>query len=118
MKTLRTVKGEAIYSKHKKNRKDDPCPLCNEELLHHFTYWKVITNSFPYDRIARVHDMVVPIRHVVENKLTKDELEEYEELKNGFLSEKYTYFIEVSAKEKTILNHFHIHLINLKTSFC
>lgn len=106
-----------MYAKHRKNKVDKGCPLCNAEGIKVFNYWKIIKNKFPYDRISEVHDMILPIRHATENELTKEEWDEYNKLRKGFLNENYTYFIEASMKTKTIPSHLHIHLINVKRGF-
>ena len=60
---------------------DHECRLCAPTPLKTFTYWKIIKNNFPYDRIARVHDMLVPIRHTREQELSDAELDELSQIK-------------------------------------
>lgn len=89
------------------------CPLCDTDPLEQFTHWKIIPNAFPYDRIAKQHDMVVPLRHVDEDGLTEEESIEYQALKRTRLQD-YEYIIEASSKNKSIPAHFHLHLLVAK----
>ena len=115
MKTLRTRKSENIYIKHRKNNKETGCPLCKREKLKLFKYWKIIKNRFPYDKIAREHSMLLPIRHVTENGLNKKELDELKGIKNSYINKSdYNYIIEATESNKSQPNHFHLHLIKLK----
>jgi diadenosine tetraphosphate (Ap4A) HIT family hydrolase len=115
MKDLRTKKTFKIYKKHLKNGKDKGCPLCKREPLKAFRYWKIIKNRFPYDRIASVHNMLIPFRHVTEELLTKSELTELLKIKNSFLkNENYNYIMEATVHTKTQPSHFHLHLVKLK----
>ena len=121
LKTLRTTKTESIYQKHleslKRSKIDKKlCPLCEEQsLVKSFKYWKIIRNAFPYDKISSKHDMILPFRHVVENKFNKKELAEFKKIKNNFINKSdYNFIIETTLTKKTIPNHFHLHLITLK----
>ena len=107
MSTLRTKQSEEEYQKNK----DIICPLCERESIHKFKYSKIIQNNFPYDKIAKIHHMIVPFRHVTENELTGDELVEFNEIKQKYLYPEYEYLIESSMKKKSIPEHFHLHLI-------
>ncbi len=90
------------------------CPLCSGEPLKTFTHWKVMQNAFPYDGIARVHDMLVPLRHSTEGELTEEELKELFDIKQGHLNEHYEYVMEATNKTKSVPTHFHLHLIITK----
>jgi diadenosine tetraphosphate (Ap4A) HIT family hydrolase len=84
--------------------------LCEKVSIQSFTYWKITENSFPYDQIAKTHHMLVPLRHVIEDELSKDELAEFKTIKAEHVSE-YDWIIEATAKNKSIPNHFHLHFI-------
>lgn len=86
------------------------CALCSKEAKHRFSHWKIICNDFPYDLIADVHDMIVPIRHVDEGGITEEEWQEYHQIKADFIQQ-YDYLVEATNKNKSIPAHFHIHLI-------
>lgn len=114
MASFRTKKSEEKYYKHLKNKKGG-CPMCDRSGLKTFKYWKIIKNRFPYDRIAKKHNMLVPIRHVVEDDLNQKELIEFKKIKNSFLKDSdYDYIMEASPKIKSMPTHFHLHLIVLK----
>lgn len=91
------------------------CVLCEKVPLHKFVHWKIISNDFPYDLIAEVHEMIVPIRHSIEEGLTQEERDEFFEIKQGYL-QKYGYIIEATRTVKSIPEHFHLHLIIEKAS--
>jgi hypothetical protein len=87
------------------------CPLCTTEALKTFTYLKIIPNRFPYDGVAKQHDMVVPLRHATWAQLTEAERSELEAIKETYISDTYEYIIEAAQKIKSIPTHFHLHLV-------
>ena len=91
---------------------DRGCIICEREPLECYKYWKVIENHFPYDRIASLHNMLVPMRHVTEEELTKEEYQELQIKKNH--TDQYHYIIEAANHSKSIPQHFHLHLIVAK----
>ncbi len=115
MYTLRTPEGEQKYQDYiKGGGLDNGCPLCRNNALKAFTHWKIIPNDFPYDRVAERHDMIVPLRHVIEHDLTEEEKKELIEIKDTYINDTYRYVMEASHKSKSIPPHFHLHLITLK----
>ena len=115
MASLRTPEGTIEFNEHVKNRhKDEKCPLCEKESIKKFKYWRIVNNDFPYDMIAKIHHMIIPIRHVTFTVLSEAELKEIEEIKVSFINEDYDYIIEATQKNKSIPNHFHLHLIVAK----
>ena len=90
------------------------CKLCKEVIVKKFKHWKVIQNRFPWDRIAKVHHMIVPIRHVTFEKLNNAEKKEYQIIKESYLQKNYENISESTNKRKTIPEHFHLHLIVAK----
>lgn len=112
MPTLRTAKTEKIYAEHKKNGGlSNGCPLCLESAIKEFKYWRIIDNKFPYDKIAEVHHMITPKRHVAEGSLDEEEKEELYKIKTTYVAKNYDFIIEASPRLKTIPAHFHLHLI-------
>lgn len=87
------------------------CVLCGAPSLREFKHWRVISNRFPYDKIAKTHDMIIPKRHVTEPELNAEEMEELREIKEGNLHKEYDFIIEATHRMKTIPAHFHLHLI-------
>lgn len=115
MKGLRTSKNQEKYTKYLKKNKEEGCPLCKRLPLKAFKYWKVIKNNFPYDKIAREHNMIVPLRHVTEDFLNRNELRELKDIKNVYIKEfNYHYILEATAQIKTQPEHFHLHIIKLR----
>lgn len=88
------------------------CPLCDAEPLQQFPHWKIVRNIYPYDKIAKKHDMLVPLRHAREAELTVEESAELDQIKETYVHENYEYMIEATHKRKSIPAHFHLHLID------
>lgn len=100
------------YKDYLKNHPSDgSCPLCSKEAIRTFKHWKITDNAFPYDLIASKHRMVVPNRHVPEEELSGDELNELAKIKREFIDSDFDYIIEATTKNKSVPEHFHLHLI-------
>ncbi len=82
--------------------------------IKEYKYWKILKNEYPWDLMAKTHDMIVPKRHVSFEKLNSAEKKEFDLIKKNYLEKKYTHLIEVSDKGKSIPSHFHVHLIILR----
>lgn len=107
---------DARYKAVMKERGEDfPCPLCASVPLKEFTHWKLLENDFPYDRVTVVHHMLLPKRHVSEPELTEEEREEYASLKRGYIAEHYEMLFEGTPKQRSVPEHFHIHVTVLNT---
>ena len=87
------------------------CPLCTAPVIKEFEHFKIITNIFPYDKVAEVNDMIITKRHVAERGLNNAEQEELTEVKHGYVADNYEYIIESTHHTKSIPHHFHLHLI-------
>lgn len=115
MGTLRTPEGSKRYKAYiKKGGLEGGCRICEEVAIKDLQYWKIIRNSFPYDKIAKTHDMIVPKRHVTERELSRDELVELQIAKTSYIDATYEYLIESAHSQKSIPGHFHLHLIIAK----
>ena len=115
MFSLRIPETQARYDEHKKTPEFNDCPLCRAVPVEEFTYWKIIPNEFPYDRVAKQHDMVVLKRHASEEELTDKESEEFKHVRKDLLGrETYNYIMEATNYTKSIPPHAHWHLICLK----
>lgn len=111
---LRTEDLERSYQEFRKTDTfNDGCVLCKEEPLKLFTHWKIIIAKFPYNRIANMHHMIVPIKHKKEVDLSAEEQQELAHIKESELND-YDFLMEPTHKGKSIPNHFHIHLIKFK----
>jgi diadenosine tetraphosphate (Ap4A) HIT family hydrolase len=116
MGTLRIAESEERYQKVLRGGVlKQGCPLCSKKPIKLFAYWKIIHNDFPYDKIADIHDMIVPLRHANEQELSDDERTELERIKKEeYLQSGYEYMIESTRKKKSVPAHFHLHLIVAK----
>lgn len=90
------------------------CGICNEKLIKDFKYWKIVDNRFPWNRIAEVHHMIIPKRHITYEKLNKAEKEEYQKIRSKYLDKQYDLIAEATLKKKSIKGHLHLHLIILR----
>ncbi len=112
-----SLRSEAMTQKYRDHLAtgvlDKSCPLCDEMAIKTFTYWKIIQNNFPYDLIADIHHMIVPMRHESEQGLSREEWDELYTIKYQDLQE-YDLIIEATKRKKSVPAHFHLHLVNLK----
>lgn len=78
-----------------------------------YSHWYILTNLFPYDNIAKEHDLLVPKR--VFGKMSdcnREEWEEYKTILNQLESDSYyDSILENFSKSRSILKHLHLHLI-------
>ncbi len=116
MGTLRTPETEAAYTKVKEEgHLREGCVLCTIPSVKEFNEWRIIENRFPYDLIASVHHMILPKRHTAE--LSKSEQKEYEEIKETYMQPTYEFFIEPVNRQRSIPEHWHLHLITAKHTY-
>lgn len=110
-------RSDEVFDSYQKFQKDgglsDGCALCKKAVIKKFNHWFITVNDFPYDRIAKVHNMIVSIRHINEAGLNDEERAELLEIKQKYLGD-YDFFIEASEKKRSVPTHFHIHLIQTK----
>ena len=114
--SFRSQEGHEKYEEYKRQLPPNPpCPYCERtDVVHTFRLWKILVALYPYDLIASTHDLLMPIRHITEDRLTDEEREELIEIKHTYLKEHYQYILEPTVTRKTIPDHFHLHLINGK----
>jgi diadenosine tetraphosphate (Ap4A) HIT family hydrolase len=113
--TLRNQDSETKYENHIARRHlRTGCALCKNKEIVGFKYWKIITNKFPYDAVAIVHEMLIVKRHTDGTDLTEEEITELLELRAGFLNDNYQYIIEALPNAKSVPGHLHLHLIITK----
>jgi diadenosine tetraphosphate (Ap4A) HIT family hydrolase len=91
------------------------CHLCEASSVTEFEHWRVIKNKFPYDMVAVQHDMIVPKVHKKEEDLTAAELQELRELKTTYINDNFQMIMESVPRNKSIPEHFHLHLLAIKT---
>lgn len=93
----------------------DGCPLCKSNTITEFSYWRLIGNDFPYDRVAEVHHQIVPKRHTDGEDLTEEEKAEFSLLlKTDLNSRGYNYVMQSLPKNMSIPAHLHYHLIKAR----
>jgi diadenosine tetraphosphate (Ap4A) HIT family hydrolase len=118
MINLRTRKTADKYKKHIANGfLANGCNLCKnnkDELIKEFKHWRIVDNIFPWDRITKIHHMIIPKRHIKGIDLTKTEISELESIKSKYINKKYQIIAEPVRKYKSIPEHFHLHLIVIK----
>jgi hypothetical protein len=108
--TYRSPETEKRYRAFLATVPEDMCLLCRKPSKREFTHWRIVENSFPYDRIARVHDMLLPKEHKAEHELSHEEWLEYNTLKHGIVDENYQFILEATSSNKSVPKHFHVHL--------
>ncbi len=117
--TLRVPETQEAYDRLRASGAlSDRCVLCEKEPVQAFQHWKIITNDFPYDRIARVHHMLVPYRHVTERGLSETERRELLDIKRDYINKSaYNWLMEAAKGHKTIPDHFHLHILAEREAF-
>lgn len=117
--TLRKRFSEAYYRRHMLYFKKDTCPFCMKDMfIKEYGEWMILGNRFPYDKIAKKHDLLCLKDHSdgsglysgnpghIDAKRMDELLEIKEEIKND-----YDCFLENFNHGRTIPSHYHIHLI-------
>jgi hypothetical protein len=114
MKTFRTDKTQLAYDEYKKNPDVSAtgCWICDKESIREFKLWRIVENSFPYDKIATRHHMITTIRHAPESDVTEEEWLEFAEIKLNFLYKEYEYVMQATPKVQSIPGHYHLHLLD------
>lgn len=93
------------------NREKNTCPMCENVATKEYVYWKIQTNDFPYDFVAKKHDLLTLKRHEGDpNKLTQNEIEEYHEIVR-LAGKEYDSITLNLGKTRSIPNHLHYHLL-------
>src|SRR3989304_10168236 len=107
---LRTDETMQKYIEHEKKNKD-VCFFCFSDSEKTFRFWKMKKNKFPYDKIAEDHMMISPYEHVADREhLMPAAKIELEKIIRRLEEEKYfDVFFENFKKNRTILDHYHIH---------
>jgi hypothetical protein len=112
METFRTAQTQKSYDEYRlKCQSPSMCWLCEKVPLKTSKYWRIVENSFPYDRFVSIHHMLLPIRHVQEKDLNQDELKEFSEIKEKLLSDAYEFIMWATMKQQSVPQHYHVHLL-------
>ncbi len=111
------------FKKYEEARKNAPpgCPLCRAKdinVIKDFTYWVIIPNDFPYDKIAKENNMLTLKRHADLDQMTAEEAAELILIKSQTLPTlPYSTLYENLPRQQSVKGHYHIHLIVLKDEF-
>jgi hypothetical protein len=112
MRVLRSKELQEEYDNYLKERAPQvECLLCPIPPIKDFKFWKITDVMFPWDKIAKVHHMILPKRHIRENELTDEEKKELQEIKDGYINDNYDLFAEATNRKKSVPSHFHVHLV-------
>ncbi len=114
MASLRSPETAESYRKYLKSEPGGSCSLCEKVPIKEFAFWKIVENSFPYDKISKTHHMLMPTRHVSEDFLSEEERKELRDIKISFVQAEYDWIIESTHKNRSIPEHFHLHLLTAK----
>lgn len=113
IKVLRSNKIAKAYTKRLEEVEDGSYVFDFLKLptIKNWQYWILVKNEFPYDKIAKKHDLLVPRRFISDGEEMEDlELNELYEIKEE-LNEDYDVYCEGTKRNRTVPEHFHIHCI-------
>lgn len=107
--TLRLPESEAVYKEERLNnqvRKLSALPSLQE-----WNYWRLVKNTYPYDRVFMKHDMLV-----LKRKHAKPTFYEFGELQLILekIQNNYDCYLYNFAHLQSVNNHYHIHLLIYK----
>lgn len=110
------LRSAETFKTYHDNPKRDPsleCFICSAAPSRIFPYWKIIKNDFPYDAVASIHEMLVPIRHVARDTgLSAEEFAALDIIKRVLNKERtHDAIIENLDRGRTVPGHFHYHLM-------
>jgi len=116
---FRSHKIEKAYHKHRQDLGHEVCLLCDglkAKVTKNFKHWVILSNKFPYDKIAKNHDLLVIKNHIASlDKLSKEESEELFKIKTTHLPKmNYCLILENLPKRQSVKGHYHFHLVELK----
>lgn len=84
--------------------------LEEENILYNGTYWAVIPNDFPYDRVFETHHLLVPKRvFAFASDMTSEEFDELQQIKID-LDKNYDSVLENLYERRSVHKHFHLQL--------
>ena len=113
MEVLRTKKClKRYHDKRKKLGKEfSNVDLTKLECVRRYFYWTLVKNEFPYDKITKRHDMLVPLRKFPkEGNMTMLEWCELMNIKKE-IEKDYDSFLENTFHRRVLSNIFHLHCI-------
>lgn len=116
---LRSAQTYHRYHDNPKRKLDasSSCFICTATpLILNAKHWRLIHNDFPYDAVATLHLMLVPVRHIATaSELSTDEQAELQTIKALLDHEgNFDAVIENLARGRTYLPHYHLHVLQWK----
>jgi hypothetical protein len=57
--------------------------------------------------------MLIPIRHTAD--INEEEQAEFQEIKKSYINHHYRYIMEATHPTKSIPQHYHLHLVEIKS---
>lgn len=115
-----SLRTKALLKKYEADRAQKTpwtCPFCvvDEIVKKDFTYWQIISSKYPYNKLAKLNDILILKRHVgSEKELTKKEALELLSIKTDFLPKSiYKVIYENLPAQQSIKGHYHVHLLVL-----
>ncbi len=119
--SLRTKALLKKYEADRATQDPDLCPFCisDEKIKKEFTYWHILPNKYPYNKLAKLNDLLVLKRHARSEKdLTPEEAKELLSIKTNFLPESiYKVIYENLPTQQSIQGHYHVHLLILHDKY-
>lgn len=77
-----------------------------------FAYWLIIVNDYPYDVAFKTHHLLIPRREVASRfDLTSAELADLSIIIREYIEPNYDTMMDNTARTRSILQHYHIHLM-------
>ena len=113
---LRTSKTLADYRAERQRIGADALSkvdLTDLPMVHQWHHWILVVNEFPYDKIASVHRLLVPLRRFIdESQMTNEEREELFRIKEEFAQHtEYDCLLENLRSNRTVPGQYHLHCI-------
>lgn len=121
--TLRTKETQKRYEDYLKTPQSKECCFCREsrnkkqgrksEITTSWKYWELMPNEYPYSLVYKDHHLLFSKRHVPYEKLTIEEIVEYEKIMNK-LRKEYHQLVENLGDRISQKGHYHVHLCRFK----
>jgi hypothetical protein len=112
---LRTPETLKVYRARRQKLGDSlaKVDLTKLPFIRAWKYWVLVENEFPYDKIAKKHDLLVATRHFVHDaELDILEREELFAIKAEFAeSKEYDSLLENLSHNRTVPWQYHLHCI-------
>jgi hypothetical protein len=109
--TLRTPATEREYQQAKKSTRF----MRTAPSLVDFTEWRIIENDYPYDKIAKIHHLLIPKRQVDRPLMLNEyEVAEYMGILEHVIPKTYDAILLNMPKQQSIKGWMHYHLLTYK----